>query len=251
MDGCLHGCGPPCSWADGLIIETHNDPQHALCDGAQSLTLPAFHDLMEDLRKIAPVVAASCNPFGRKEAEWEKGTIYMKSLEETTFAIIGLGLIGGSYAKALKNRNAHKIIGMDRNHIVSLMAKDEGYITDIADEDPSLLQGADIIICAMYPGAFVSFVKDHVKYFKKDVLLTDVMGIKGSIPDEIDRLLGPGKWILYRRIRWPDGKAKDTVKVPPGFSKEQIHCHQAERKSPGKCSLASCNRTSDWLRPGC
>ena len=112
----------------------------------------------------------------------------MKSLEETTFAIIGLGLIGGSYAKALKNRNAHKIIGMDRNHIVSLMAKDEGYITDIADEDPSLLQGADIIICAMYPGAFVSFVKDHVKYFKKDVLLTDVMGIKGSIPDEIDRL---------------------------------------------------------------
>ncbi|UQT39905.1 hypothetical protein M5E89_02075 [Acidaminococcus intestini] len=62
----------------------------------------------------------------------------MKSLEETTFAIIGLGLIGGSYAKALKNRNAHKIIGMDRNHIVSLMAKDEGYITDIADEDPSL-----------------------------------------------------------------------------------------------------------------
>lgn len=42
--------------ADGLIIETHNDPQHALCDGAQSLTLPAFLDLMEDLRKIAPVV---------------------------------------------------------------------------------------------------------------------------------------------------------------------------------------------------
>ena len=42
--------------ADGLIIESHNDPQHALCDGAQSLTLPAFHDLMEDLRKIAPVV---------------------------------------------------------------------------------------------------------------------------------------------------------------------------------------------------
>lgn len=153
----------------------------------------------------------------------------MKSLEETTFAIIGLGLIGGSYAKALKNRNAHKIIGMDRNHIVSLMAKDEGYITDIADEDPSLLQGADIIICAMYPGAFVSFVKDHVKYFKKDVLLTDVMGIKGSIPDEIDRLWAR-KWILYRRIRWPDGKAKDTVKVPPGFSKEQISLSSSGKK---------------------
>ena len=145
----------------------------------------------------------------------------MKSLEETTFAVIGLGLIGGSYAKALKNRKAHRIIGMDRNHIVSLMAKDEGYITDIADENPSLLQEADIIICAIYPGGFVSFVKDHVKDFKKDVLLTDVMGIKGSIPDEIDRLWDR-KWILSRLIRWPDGKAKDMVKVPPGFSKGRI-----------------------------
>lgn len=153
----------------------------------------------------------------------------MKSLEETTFAIIGLGLIGGSYAKALKNRNAHKIIGMDRNHIVSLMAKDEGYITDIADEDPSLLQGADIIICAMYPGAFVSFVKDHVKYFKKDVLLTDVMGIKGSIPDEIDRLLGPEMdFVPAHPMAGREGK--DTVKVPPGFSKEQISLSSSGKK---------------------
>ena len=42
--------------ADGLIIETHNDPKHALCDGAQSLTLDEFAALMDDLRKIAPVV---------------------------------------------------------------------------------------------------------------------------------------------------------------------------------------------------
>ncbi len=42
--------------ADGLIIETHNDPRHALCDGAQSLTLEDFDSLMKDLRRIAPVV---------------------------------------------------------------------------------------------------------------------------------------------------------------------------------------------------
>jgi 3-deoxy-7-phosphoheptulonate synthase len=42
--------------ADGLIIETHNDPPHALCDGAQSLTLEEFDHLMADLRRIAPVV---------------------------------------------------------------------------------------------------------------------------------------------------------------------------------------------------
>lgn len=42
--------------ADGLIIETHNDPQHAWCDGAQSLSLPDFDKLMQDLRILSPAV---------------------------------------------------------------------------------------------------------------------------------------------------------------------------------------------------
>jgi 3-deoxy-7-phosphoheptulonate synthase len=36
--------------ADGLMIETHNDPANALCDGAQSLDLPQFDTLMRDLK---------------------------------------------------------------------------------------------------------------------------------------------------------------------------------------------------------
>ena len=80
---------------------------------------------------------------------------------------------------------------MDRNHIVSLMAKDEGYVTELADGEPERLREADVIICCMYPSAFVPFVREHVQYFKPDVLLTDVMGIKGSIPDQVDALLGP------------------------------------------------------------
>ncbi len=40
--------------ADGLIIEVHNDPVHALCDGAQSLTIEAFGDLMAQVNKILP-----------------------------------------------------------------------------------------------------------------------------------------------------------------------------------------------------
>ena len=42
--------------ADGLIIEVHNDPLNALCDGQQSLKPEAFDDLMTDLRKLAPIV---------------------------------------------------------------------------------------------------------------------------------------------------------------------------------------------------
>ena len=42
--------------ADGLIIEVHNDPPHALCDGAQSITPDQFAGLMEQLRALAPCV---------------------------------------------------------------------------------------------------------------------------------------------------------------------------------------------------
>ncbi|MDD2647524.1 MAG: 3-deoxy-7-phosphoheptulonate synthase [Eubacteriales bacterium] len=42
--------------ADGLMIEVHNDPQHALCDGAQSLTSEQFAAIMEKARRLAPVV---------------------------------------------------------------------------------------------------------------------------------------------------------------------------------------------------
>jgi len=41
--------------ADGLIIEAHNDPAKALCDGAQSLDLEQFHSLMEELKKRAVI----------------------------------------------------------------------------------------------------------------------------------------------------------------------------------------------------
>jgi 3-deoxy-7-phosphoheptulonate synthase len=41
--------------ADGLIIEVHNDPEHALCDGEQSLTPDSFTALMDTLRKYAAI----------------------------------------------------------------------------------------------------------------------------------------------------------------------------------------------------
>ncbi|MBR1822122.1 MAG: 3-deoxy-7-phosphoheptulonate synthase, partial [Clostridia bacterium] len=40
--------------ADGLIIEVHNDPPHALCDGKQSLTPEQFDDLARDVRNVLP-----------------------------------------------------------------------------------------------------------------------------------------------------------------------------------------------------
>ena len=42
--------------ADGVMIEVHNDPVHALCDGQQSIKPDVFADIMADIRKIAAAV---------------------------------------------------------------------------------------------------------------------------------------------------------------------------------------------------
>ena len=43
--------------ADGIMIEVHNDPVNALCDGAQSLTPEQFADVADKVRKIREVAA--------------------------------------------------------------------------------------------------------------------------------------------------------------------------------------------------
>ena len=45
--------------ADGLLLEVHNDPEHALSDGAQSLEFDQFEQLMKELRMIVPAVGRS------------------------------------------------------------------------------------------------------------------------------------------------------------------------------------------------
>lgn len=49
--------------ADGLIIEVHNDPPHALSDGAQSLTPAQFEELAAQLKEIAPVFGKTVSPY--------------------------------------------------------------------------------------------------------------------------------------------------------------------------------------------
>lgn len=53
--------------ADGLIIEVHNDPAHALCDGPQSLTPAAFEQLAEAVRAIRPYAYKHTAPEGSEQ----------------------------------------------------------------------------------------------------------------------------------------------------------------------------------------
>ena len=87
--------------------------------------------------------------------------------KDLSFAIVGLGLIGGSYAKALRLLGAKQILGIERNEATLAQAQAMGIIdVGMTAVDERLAQ-ADVVICAIYPEAIASFIKSNVEHSKK------------------------------------------------------------------------------------
>ena len=115
-----------------------------------------------------------------------------KPLRDLTFAIVGLGLIGGSYAKALRNLKVRKILGMDISHGIARACLNANMIDEVVEADGSNLKEADVIICSVYPEAIVGFVRQNVQNFAEGMLMTDATGVKGTMPHDIQALLPEG-----------------------------------------------------------
>ena len=115
-----------------------------------------------------------------------------RPLQELCFGIVGLGLIGGSYAKALRSLKVCKIIGIERCQATAAEALRQRLVDIVLPEPGEALREADVVICAIYPEAVLGFVAASVEYFKDDVLLTDVSGIKNSLITDVQGLLKPG-----------------------------------------------------------
>lgn len=96
--------------------------------------------------------------------------------------IVGLGLIGGTYAKALK-KYPYKIYGID----ISQESLDYGLnnnFIDVGTTDPkSVLKELDVVFLCLYPDATIKFVQKYISYFKRDAIISDVVGIKRKLVD--------------------------------------------------------------------
>ncbi len=105
--------------------------------------------------------------------------------------IVGLGLIGGSYAKALK-RFGFYISAITKDLSSIEYALKEGIIDEGTTEiDEKIIGEADLVIFALYPHIFIRWIKENQHLFKKNSLITDVTGVKGSIVYKIQDILRP------------------------------------------------------------
>ena len=105
--------------------------------------------------------------------------------------IVGLGLLGGSYARALKRFGFH----------ISAITKEQSSIDyalkeKIIDEgstklDERIIGDADLVIFALYPHVFVEWIEENQGLLKSGAIITDVTGVKGSIVYRIQEMLRP------------------------------------------------------------
>jgi len=103
--------------------------------------------------------------------------------------IVGLGLIGASYAEGLKQAG-HQVYAFNRTEsIVDLAIKD-----GILEKDNHLhkISEVDLIVLGLYPKHNIEFLKQHLHLLKKGQIITDVSGTKVWMMDEIEKIIPNG-----------------------------------------------------------
>lgn len=105
--------------------------------------------------------------------------------------IVGLGLLGGSYAKVLKRFGFH-ISAITKEQSSIDYALKEGLIDEGSVAlDEKIIGSADLVIFALYPHVFVEWIEQNQGLLKSGALITDVTGVKGSIVYKIQDMLRP------------------------------------------------------------
>ena len=95
--------------------------------------------------------------------------------------IVGLGLIGGSMARALRGFEDFDVVGVDVSQPTLRYALEQG-VVDRTEEDPvrALAQG-DLVFLCLHPQGILDFMDRHREHFKKGAMVTDVCGVKGAV----------------------------------------------------------------------
>lgn len=115
----------------------------------------------------------------------------MKLTKDQRIVIVGLGLLGGSYAEALTGQG-FRVDAITRSQSSVDFALQKGIVASATTEiDPELLGQADLVVFALYPHVLLEWLEAHQTLLKPGAILTDVTGVKGCIVGRVQALLRP------------------------------------------------------------
>jgi prephenate dehydrogenase len=112
-----------------------------------------------------------------------------KLTKDKKILIVGLGLLGGSYAEALTDLG-YQVGALTRSESSIKYALEKGLIAEGTTEiDPEFIGKYDLLVFCLYPKVFLQWIRDNQKYIKKGALITDVTGVKRSVVYPIQSIL--------------------------------------------------------------
>lgn len=123
------------------------------------------------------------------------------------YGIIGLGIMGGSIAKALRskviNQNSgsnskDKIVALDKNNESLFAAITAGVIDEAftPSETNKMLAECDFIFICLYPTATVNFLQEHRFDFKDNAIITDISGVKHELAKQYKSICPPNAHLI-------------------------------------------------------
>lgn len=95
--------------------------------------------------------------------------------------VVGLGVVGGSFVKALKD-SEHEVYGVDIDQETLIRAKEDGCIIEGYKDGSEILKKSDLTIICLYPSLVLDYIKTHE--FKKGSIITDAVGVKSYFLDQ-------------------------------------------------------------------
>ena len=111
--------------------------------------------------------------------------------------IVGLGVIGGSYAMALKEAGYEEVYGIDNNLDTLKKAEKLNIIKKGYLNPKEILKEIDLIIISLYPRLVKNFVLENKEYLKHGAIITDATGIKEHFIDDILNILPKGVDFIF------------------------------------------------------
>lgn len=108
-----------------------------------------------------------------------------------TLSIVGLGLIGGCYAKTLRDE-FDTIYGIDLDEKALSYAESEGIIDRGFVKSETPLSESDLVVICLYPNLVEEFIEKNSDNFKSNAVITDAVGVKGDLIGRIMKKLPSG-----------------------------------------------------------
>ena len=113
----------------------------------------------------------------------------MKLTNDKNILIVGLGLIGGSYARAL-TKKGYWVSAITKEASAIDYALNQGIIAEGTTQiDPELIGKADIVVFALYPKVLLEWLEENQQYLHSGAILTDVTGVKCCVVYDIQAML--------------------------------------------------------------